>query len=70
MAIAGQRAAQQAQRAGTQSSRALGRAARGAGRAVDELIVQLDDGWYRLTEDPKTGQPIKEPYEMNLNREV
>lgn len=70
MAIAGQRVAQQAQRAGTQSSRALGRAASRAGGTVDELIVQLDDGWYRITEDPDTGRSVKEPYEMNIERKV
>lgn len=69
MAIAGQRSAQQAQRAGTQSARAMGRAARSRGSMADELIVQRDDGWYRVTcgED---GLECETPYEMNIEREV
>jgi len=36
---------------------------------ADELIVQRDDGWYRVTcgED---GLECETPYEMNIEREV
>lgn len=70
MAIAGQRAAQKAQTAGTQSARAMGRATRSAGPGMaDELIVQLDTGWVRITVDDDGVEQV-EPYEMNLERKV
>lgn len=65
----GQRIAQQAQRAGLQSGRAMGRAVRGGAGLAGELIVQLDDGWYRLGFD-ENGLETKTPYEMNIEREV
>lgn len=69
MPIAGQRSAQRAQRAGTQSARAMGRAARAGGGMSDALIVQHDDGWYRIACD-EAGRECETPYEMNIEREV